>query len=107
MPTPLTKRERTLARAFTRYEALKEKAEAAYARADRAAAKLAQQIFKIKAARVLSQFEKAVRISEEGKHLIATAQFLEAQHDALKGGDGKIWAHGSVRPWKLSTKNLD
>ena len=107
MPTPLTKRERAIARTFARYEKLQEKASAAYARADRLATELAQKIFKIKNARALNEFTKAVRISEEGKHLLAEAQFLAAQKDALNGGDGKIWAHGAVRPWKLSTKNLD
>ena len=107
MSTPLTNRERRLGRAFARYEKLKEKAEAAYARADRAAAEIAQTIFKSKTAKAIGQFTKAVRISEEGKHIVATAQYLEAQDAALKGEEGKIWAHGSVRPWKLSTKNLD
>jgi len=107
MPSPLTHRERRIGRAFSRYEKLKEKAEAAYARVDRAAAELAQQIFKLRAARQLNQFEKAVRISEDGKHVIATAQFLQAQEEALNGGDGKLWSHAAVRPWKLSTKNLD
>lgn len=107
MPTPLTKRERAFARALTRYEKAKDRAESAYAEADRLCTDLAQKIFKLKSARAVTEFSKAVRISEEGKHVIATAQYLEAQAEALSGGDGKIWAHGSVRPWKLFTKNLD
>lgn len=107
MPASLTKRERAIAAALRRYEKAKDRAEACYAHADKLATALAQKIFKLKSARALSEFQKAVRISEEGKHVIATAQYLEAQHEALTGGDGKIWAHGSVRPWKLSTKNLD
>src|SRR5579871_4474825 len=98
MPTPLTKRERSFGRALTRWEKLKDKAEAAYARVDREGAEIAKKVFKLKSARALDEFSKAVRISEDGKHLIVTAQFLQAQKEALSGGDGKIWAHGSVRP---------
>jgi hypothetical protein len=48
-----------------------------------------------------------VRISEEGKHLLVTAQLAEAAAEAANGGEGKVWAHAAARPWKFSTKNLD
>lgn len=104
--TPLTKREQRLARAFQRYEKLKEKAEAAYARADRTAAEIARKIFK--QGKKLSAFTSAVRISDEGKYVLATDQYAEARHETETGqGDGKLWAHSAVRQFKLATKNLD
>jgi len=106
MPTPLTKREARIARAYQRYEKLKEKAEAAYARADRNCAEISRKIFK--QGRKLSPFTSAVRISYEGKFLLATDQYLEARHETETGsGDGKIWAHAAARQFKLATKNLD
>lgn len=106
MPTPLTKREARISRAFQRYERLKEKAEAAYARADRAAHEISRKIFK--QGKKLSAFTSAVRISDEGKYLLATDQYLEARHETEQGtGDGKIWAHAAARQFKLATKNLD
>ncbi len=103
---PLTKRESRIARAWSRYEKAKEKAEAAYARADRMAGELSRKIFKL--GKKLSPFTSAVRISEDGKFLLATDQYLEARHETETGsGDGKIWAHAAARQFKLSTKNLD
>jgi hypothetical protein len=114
MSQPLTARERKIGRAFSRCQKLRAKAELAYSRANRAEDELAQEIFKLRRhARVLDQFTRAVRISEGREHLIVKAQMLAAQFEALEAlagrgeGDGKVWAHGSVRPWKLSTKNLD
>jgi hypothetical protein len=102
---PLTKREARIARAYQRYEKAIDKAQAQYARADRLGQKVAEQIFKL--GKKLSDFTKAVRISDEGKHLLATDQYAEASHDIAQGGDGKIWAHAAARKWKLATKNLD
>jgi hypothetical protein len=107
MPQPLTSGERKIARAYARLENLSDKAKAAYARVDRATAELAGQVFKLKRARAINDFTRAVRISEDGKHLLVKAQFLAAQHDAAAGGEGKLWGHAAVRPWDLSTKNLD
>ena len=104
---PLTKRESAILRAHQRVEKLQEKASALYARADREGAKLAQKVFQLKTAKKISEFTRAVRISEEGRHLLVTAQLAEAAADAANGGDGKVWAHAAARPWKFATKNLD
>ena len=104
---PLTKSESTILRAHQRIERLQDKAQAMYARADRAAAELAGKIFKLKTAKRISDYTRAVRISEEGKHLLVTAQLAEAAADAANGGEGKVWAHAATKPWKFSTKNLD
>lgn len=104
---PLTKRESAIARAFQRYERVKEKAEGLYAKADRAAAELAKKVFKLKNVKQLDDFTRAVRISEDGRHLVVTAQLAEAAAAATNGGEGKLWGHAAVRPWKFATKNLD
>jgi len=104
---PLTKREAAILRAHQRIERLQEKAAALYAKADHAAADLAGKIFKLKNAKRISDYTRAVRISEEGKHLLVTAQLAEAAAEAANGGEGKVWAHAAARPWKFSTKNLD
>ena len=104
---PLTKRESAILRAYQRMERIQEKAAALYAKADHAGAELAKKVFKLKTAKKVSDFTRAVRISEEGKHLLVTAQLAEAAADAANGGDGKVWAHAAARPWKFATKNLD
>jgi hypothetical protein len=104
---PLTKRESAILRAYQRMERIQEKAAALYAKADHAGAKLAKKAFKLKTAKKVSDFTCAVRISEEGKHLLVTAQLAEAAADAANGGEGKVWAHAAARPWKFATKNLD
>ena len=106
MPS-LTKRERSILSAYQRFERLKEKAEAAYAKADHIGADLAKKVFGLKKVKQLTPFTRAVRISEEGKHLLVTAQLAEAAADAANGGEGKVWAHAAARPWKFATKNLD
>lgn len=107
MPTPLSKRESAMLRAFQRLERLQEKAAAMYAKSDRAAAELAKKIFALKKVRQIDDFTRAVRISEDGRFLLVTAQLAEAAAEAANGGEGKLWAHAAVRPWKFSTKNLD
>jgi hypothetical protein len=102
---PLTKREIRIARAHQRYEKAIDKAQAQYARADRLGQQLAEKIFKL--GKKLGDFTRAVRISDEGKYLLATDQYAEASQDSASGGDGKIWAHAAARRWKLNTKNLD
>ena len=104
---PLTKRESAIARAFQRYERVKEKAEANYAKADRAAAELAKKVFQFRRSKQVDDFTRAVRISEDGKFLLVTAQLAEAAAAAANGGEGKVWAHAAARPWKFATKNLD
>ena len=104
---PLTKRERSILSAYQRFERLKEKAEAAYAKVDHIGSELAQKVFKLKASKKVSDFTRAVRISEDGKHLLVTAQLAEAAAEAASGGEGKVWAHAAARPWKFATKNLD
>jgi CHASE3 domain sensor protein len=101
----LSKRERSIAAATRRFERQKDKAESEYAKANRLAITLGQKIFKMRKARQLSPFQRAVRISEEGKHVVATAQYLQAQHEANNGGEALIWAHSSVKPFKISTSN--
>ena len=104
---PLTKRESAILRAYQRVERLQEKASAIYARADRAGADLAKKVFGLKTAKKVSDFTRAVRISEDGKFLLVTRQLAEAAADAYNGGEGKVWAHAAARPWKFATKNLD
>lgn len=107
MPTPLTKRESAIRSAYQRWERAKEKAEALYAKSDRAGSELAKKVFKLKNAKKLDDFTRAVRISEDGRHLLVTAQLAEAAAEAANGEEGKVWGHAAVRPWKFSTKNLD
>lgn len=104
MPTSLTKRERAIAAGFRRYERQKAKAENEYAKATRLATTLAQKIFKMRQARQIGEFERAVRISEDS-HVIATAQYLKAQNEVQNGGEALIWAHASVKPFALKTTN--
>lgn len=103
----LTKRESAIARAFQRYERVKEKAESLYAKADRSAGELAKKVYGSKTSKRLDDFTRAVRISEDGRHLLVTAQLAEAAAQAANGGEGKVWAHAAARPWKFATKNLD
>lgn len=106
MPS-LSKRERSILSAYQRFERLKDKADAAYARVDSFGAQLATKVFSLKKVKQLTPFTRAVRISEDGKHLLVTAQLAEAAAEAANGGEGKVWAHAAARPWKFATKNLD
>ena len=106
MPT-LSKRERSILSAYQRFERAQEKATALYAKADHIGAELAKKVFGLKKVKQLTPFTRAVRISEDGKHLLVTAQLAEAAAEAVNGGEGKVWAHAAARPWKFATKNLD
>lgn len=107
MPTPLTKREQSLARAYTRAVKASERASAIYARAGKQEFSLAKKIFGLKNARVLDPHTRAVRLTEDGRYLVVTDQYAKAATDAKDEGEAKVWAHAAARQFKLSEKNLD
>ena len=85
----LTKRERSVAAKFRRYERARAQAKKFYDRADTILADLASQL-KVKG---------KSRLSDEGKTLVL--------HD-LASGDSVIvgWGHGAVRRWELKVVEL-
>lgn len=107
MPTPLTKRELSIARAYARSEKALERAGAIYARAGRGEQRLAKKIFAMKSAKVVSPHCRAIRITEEGRYVLVTDQFAQAMTEENSDGEAKVWAHAAARHWKLSEKNLD
>jgi hypothetical protein len=108
MPTPLSKRESSAARAYSRSVKALERAGSIYAKAGRQEQQLAKKIFAMKkGTRVISPHIRAIRITEEGRYLLVTDQFAAATADEIEGGEAKVWAHAAARHWKLSEKNLD
>lgn len=106
MPQPLTKRESSIARAYQRAVKAMERAQAIYARAGRQEQQLAKKIFALKSAKVVSPHCRAIRITDEGRYLLAEDNFSKALADESAGGEAKCWAHAAARHWKLSEKNL-
>jgi hypothetical protein len=84
---PLTKRERSIASKFRRYEAAKEQAKKFYDRADQLLMELAPQVLL-----------KPARISEDGKKL--QAHKAEPDEKGILG-----WGHAAVRQFSLKVVN--
>jgi hypothetical protein len=103
MPT-LTKRERSIAAKFRRYEATKEKAKSLYDRADGILTEIARSLEGPKLTKMREQIAEAakthhsVRISET-----QTLHLREASADE-KGILG--WGHGAVRQFDPKVLNL-
>lgn len=101
---PLSKRERSLAAKFRRFEATKEKAKSLYDRADGILTEIARQLEGPKLTKMREQIAEAakakhtVRISEDGK----TLYLREASADE-KGILG--WGHGAVRQFDPKVVN--
>ncbi len=104
MPS-LSKRERSIAAKFRRYEKLKERAKRLYEQADAVLTEIAQQMegpVLTKARQQLADAAKAkhlVRIAEDGRQL----QLRESSADE-KGILG--WGHGAVRQFDPKVVNL-
>jgi hypothetical protein len=102
---PLSKRERSIAAKFRRYENTKNKAKALYDRADSILTEIAQQLEGPKLTKMRAQLAEAVkarhlvRISEDGRQL----QLRESGPDE-KGILG--WGHGAVRQFDPKVVNL-
>lgn len=102
---PLSKRERSIAAKFRRYEKAREKAKALYDKADAILTELAQQIEGPKLTKMRAQLAELakekhlVRIGEDGKQL----QLRESSADE-KGILG--WGHGAVRQFDPKVVNL-
>lgn len=84
-----------------------ERASAIYARAGRLEQRLAKKIFSMKNARVVSPHCRAIRITEEGRHVLVTDQYAAAIAEEATEGEAKVWAHAAARHFKISEKNLD
>jgi hypothetical protein len=101
----LTKRERSIAAKFRRYESTKEKAKALYDRADGILTDIARSLEGPKLTKMRAQLTEAaksrhsIRISESGQQL----HLREAGADE-KGILG--WGHGAVRQFDPKVLNL-
>ena len=101
---PLTKRERSIASKFRRFEATKEKAKTLYDRADHILTDIARSLEgpKLTAARAqiaeLAKSKHSIRIADSGQQLI----LREASSDE-KGILG--WGHGAVRQFDPKVVN--
>lgn len=100
----LSKRERSIAAKFRRYEATKEKAKALYERADGILTEIARQLEGPKLTKLREQLAQAA----QGNHSIRisetqTLQLREAAADE-KGILG--WGHGAVRQFDPKVLNL-
>ena len=102
----LSKRERSIAAKFRRYEKEREKAKKCYDRADSILMEIAAQIDGPKIAKLRTELTAAlgarrslVRITEDGKQL----QLREVSADE-RGILG--WGHGAVRQFDLKVVNL-
>jgi len=101
---PLTKRERSIAAKFRRFEATKEKAKSLYDRADGILTEIARSLEGPKLTKMREQLIEAakskhsVRISDDGK----TLHLREAAADE-KGILG--WGHGAVRQFDPKVVN--
>lgn len=82
---PLTKRERSIASKFRKYEKAREQAKKFYDRADR----LLEEI-----ARVIPAKAMYVRILDNGRE-------LHLKDNAANPGTILGWGHGAVRRWEL------
>ena len=104
MPS-LSKRERSIAAKFRRYEKLKERAKRLYEQADVVLTQIAQQVEGSKLTQMRTQIAELakqkhlVRIAEDGRAL----QLRESSADE-KGILG--WGHGAVRQFDLKVVNL-
>jgi uncharacterized protein (DUF2336 family) len=104
MPS-LSKRERSIAAKFRRYEKLKERAKRLYEQADVVLTQIAQQVEGPKLTQMRTQIAELakqkhlVRIAEDGRAL----QLRESSADE-KGILG--WGHGAVRQFDLKVVNL-
>jgi hypothetical protein len=101
---PLSKRERSVAAKFRKYEATKEKAKALYDRADGILTEIARSLEGPKLTKMRAQLAEAaksrhmIRIHENGQQL----QLREASADE-KGIMG--WGHGAVRQFDPKVVN--
>jgi hypothetical protein len=101
----LSKRERSIAAKFRRYEKLKERAKGLYDQADSLLTEIVRQLEGPKLTEMRQQIADAakskhlVRIDESGRHL----QLREASPDE-KGILG--WGHGAVRHFDPKVVNL-
>lgn len=102
---PLSKRERSIAAKFRRYESTKYKAKALYDRADAILTGIAQQLEGPKLTKLRAQLadearkRHLIRISDDGRQL----QLRESGPDE-KGILG--WGHGAVRQFDPKVVNL-
>jgi hypothetical protein len=100
----LSKRERSIAAKFKRYQTLKERAKACYDRADSVLMEIAAQLEGAKITKMrkqlaeLAQARHSIRISESGQELV-----LRESLGDEKGILG--WGHGAVRQFDPKVVN--
>jgi hypothetical protein len=90
----LTKRERSVASKYRKYEKAREEAKRFYDRADRLLVDIAR----------LVRPKMRCRISEDGKELVVTdlaAEAAKAEDQAIIG-----WGHGAVRHYEVKAVKL-